>query len=408
MGVVSVRALSDEILRASVRILARILRRVPGIGVLVGHSLVEGAGSELSFAAITAAVCSITVLLTVIQSSVNSIDAWITATYTERIDIDAGVPSGGFGGEAINKAVVEVIRRTPGVDDLSEFYGTLVPFAHTSVVLQGVSASQRWHSKVTRAHETSRLEATAALLRGEALVSQGFSRYFRKTVGDYIELKTRNGLESFRIGGLTTDFGGPTGTILLDIATYDRWFAREGATNVFVWSHLPLETVERNIRLAVGDRQPLFFNHGKNGLHTATKVSRRFGALLYLVLSISASFCAGALLNLLSAGVTARRRDLAIMQVTGATPSNIALGVVVDAMILATLSTLSGIFIGSFAGRVLCDYFLEKFGWFIDYSVEANAIVLPFAVLFFACGAIGLIPAAQARRIDPVALVNAG
>src|SRR5262249_30944749 len=157
-----------------------------------------------------------------------------------------------------------------------------------------------------------------------------------------------------------------------------------------VWSQLAPDEVEQRIRSAVGDRQPLFFAHGQDGVLTATKVVGRFSALLYLVISVSAIFSAGALLNLLSGAVTARERELAIMQVAGARPSDIALGVIADSLILSTLSIISGLIVGALAGHVLCEYFLERFGWFVDYSVETNAVLLPFAAVLAASIAIGL------------------
>src|SRR5262249_4224498 len=237
--------------------------------------------------------------------------------------------------------------------DVLEYFATTIPFEREETVLMALSADQFKHSNVTRPHETSRTEMAAALLRGEVAMSYGFSRHFNKAIGDLVELRTREGTHTFRVGAVVTNYGGPTGSLTLDTGTFDRWFVRDGATTLSVWSQLAPDEVEQRIRSAVGDRQPLFFAHGQDGVLTATKVVGRFSALLYLVISVSAIFSAGALLNLLSGAVTARKRELAIMQVAGARPSDIALGVIADSLILSTLSIISGLIVGALAGHVL-------------------------------------------------------
>ncbi|MBM4337804.1 MAG: FtsX-like permease family protein, partial [Deltaproteobacteria bacterium] len=257
--------------------------------------------------------------------------------------------------------------------------------------------------------DTPPTELAAALRRGEVAVSYAYARHFSVEIGDSIALPTRAGTVEFRVGGLIRNYAGPTGTLLFDIATFDRFFARDGATTLRIWSGRPYAEVEAAILERVGSAQPLFFSYGEGDRGTAMRTLRRFRALLYLVVGVASLFVAAAMLNFLSGSVTSRRRDLALMQVAGARSSEIAATVACDAGILAAAGVASGTLLGMAAGKVVCEVLFDQLGWFIDYRVDGSILFVPAAVLMASCTLIGVAAARKLGREEPIqAIASSG
>src|SRR5262249_36300068 len=138
-GVVTLSISGWSILDSSLRLLRPAVLRIPRIGVLIGHSIAGVASSGLSFTAMSSVAAFLTLLLTVVQSTVRSIDAWVIATHSNAISVRAGAPNAGLGGEPITKEVVDIVRRTAGVDDVLEYFATTIPFEREETVLMALS-----------------------------------------------------------------------------------------------------------------------------------------------------------------------------------------------------------------------------------------------------------------------------
>lgn len=387
----------------------RAFDRIPRVGRFVGLSiLARPVGSGISMAAISSVFAFAVVLLTVVESTIASMDEWLSARAGHSATVFAGAPNSGLGGEGITPKVLEIIRSTDGVEDLSVLFTTNMAIDGRETPVLAISSEVALRRHGFYPNDTPPDELVAALRRGEVAMSYAFGHFFGKDIGDTVTLPTRGGARSFRIGGVIRNYAGPTGTLMFDLDTFDRWFARDGATQARIWSRRPFAEVQRAIEARVGDEQPLFFRYDDQQRDVAARNFQRFRALLYVIIAIAALFCSAALLNLLTASVTSRQRELAIMQTVGARPSDVALSVVVDALILSAVGAAVGVLVGALTGRVLCDFLFQRLGWIIDYRVQAFTVFAPVGVLLAACVLIGVIPALQARRSDPVRLMSSG
>jgi putative ABC transport system permease protein len=376
--------------------------RIPRIGHFVGLSiLARPFGAGISMVAIASVFAFAVVLVTVVESTIASMDEWLALRAGGSATIFAGGPNSGLGGEPISPSVLAAIESTPGVDGLSIFYTTSLVINGRETPVHAVSSEVALRHHGFYPNDTPPDVLVAALRRGEVAMSYAFGHFFSKQIGDTITLPTREGSRSFRIGGVIRNYAGPTGTLMLDIGTFDLWFARDGATQARIWSTRPYSEVQRSIEARVGDAQPLFFRYDEEQTGIALRNFQRFRALLYVIIGIAALFCGAALLNLLTSSVTTRQRDLAIMQTVGAKPFEIALSVVVDALVLSVVGAAAGIFIGALTGRVLCDFFFQRLGWFIDYRVDPFTILAPV-------GALHSVDAFDAHRAGAVAHAQEG
>ena len=409
LGLLTLIVSGTDCLRQLVLTGRPLLARVPRIGGLLGVSLLaRPVGSAMSMIAIANVVGLLIALLTVVQSHVASMDEWVARRFDGSAAIFAGAPNSGLGGESVALSVIDEIRRTPGVDDLAVVFVTMVPIGSDAIPTQAVSSDVLLRRGGFYPDDTPPAELAAALQRGEVAVSYAFAKHFKKAIGDSIALPTREGETRFRVGGLIRNYTGPTGTIQFDVATFDRFFARDGATVVRIWSDRPYAEVEASILARAGATQPLFFSYGEQDRKTNARILQRFRALLYLVVGVAALFSAAALLNLLAGSVTSRRRDLALMQIAGARPAEIAAAVVADAALLALVGIACGTLLGLAAGKVLCEVLFEQLGWFIDYRVDASVLLIPAAILVASCTLIGVAAARKLARDDLLHAIASG
>jgi putative ABC transport system permease protein len=384
------------------------LGRVPRLGPLLGRSiLARPEVSGISLTAIAVVVGFLVALLTTVQSVISSMDEWVAVRFADSIAVFAGAPNTGFGGEPIMPETLEQMRRVPGVEDLAPMASAFVRFGGHEVIAQAVPARVFLRRRAFFPRDTPPEELAAALERGEVAVSYAFSRFFGKPVGSTVELRTRHGMRAFRVGGLIRSYVGPEGSMLFDLATFDAHFGQEGASMARIWSRSPFDELERALQARAGQLQPLFFSHGEAARRMATETLTWFHSLVDVVVALSAFFCAVALLNLLTGGVASRRRDLAIMQLAGARPFEVALAVFADAALLAAAGVCAGVLLGLAGGRVVADVFFEQLGWFIDHSPHPGTIAAPAAALFAACALMGFVAALRARRSTPADVLRA-
>ena len=101
-------------------------------------------------------------------------------------------------------------------------------------------------------------------------------------------------------------------------------------------------------------------------------------------------------MNIMLVSVTERTREIGVRKALGATPQNILLQFLIEAVVLCLLGGVGGIVVG-WAGAVA----LAKFGNF-------NTSVAPFSILiaFVFSGVVGVLfgvwPAQRAANLDPI------
>jgi putative ABC transport system permease protein len=386
-----------------------LLVRIPRIGRLLGFSILgRPLGASTSMAAIAILVGLLVALLSVVQSTVISMHEWTARRFDGSAAIFAGAPNAGLGGESVAHTVVEAIREIPGVDDLAVTFTTTVPLGGMEVPIQAASIDVLLRRGAIYPEDAPPASLAAALKQGGAAVSYAFANHFGVAIGDWIDLPTRDGERSFRVGGIIRNFTGPTGTVLFDVATFDRHYARDGATSVRIWSNRPYEEVEKAILERVAGAQPLFFSYGEDDRNAASRTLQRFRGLLYLVVAVASLFTVAALLNLLASNVTSRRRDLALMQTVGARTLEVVAAIVVDTAIVAATGITCGVLLGLFGGKLVCEVLFQKLGWIIDYQIDASVLLVPATILVGACAVIGVAIAVRLSRDEPLRAIATG
>ncbi len=382
-GLAAVLAFAGSFPNVAGLILTPLRYLAPGAGAMAGRSF---AAAPWTFAVIVTAVAGSTGamngLFLLTESASDSFVRWTTSLSSGAISIRAGAAFGLVGRELVSPQTVELIRATPGVLAACENYDLLpsVYFRGQEVSLQ--AATMDVLGKYGRLGAADRLDEELArdLAAGAIAISTGFARHFEVKTGDRISVDTPRGPKEFLIAGQVVEYGLPTGTILMDLTTYDSYWHRAGAWSVKVWTAEPSSEVVAAIaeRAALG-KQELFFVDEAAIISMQASFARQFVGPLNVAGALVAALAAVGVAFTLIGVTTQRRRELAVLRASGAEPRHVIALVLFDSLAIAVLGVLFGLVLGYACAPLMTDVLREASGWDIDqrwFSVAVPAIVL--------------------------------
>lgn len=385
---------------------ARMLRAVtPALGTVAAGNL----GTAPRLAAATAAMimlatASLVALRIVLGGLATSAVQWGERFYPLDLMVTSGSPMLDFRSNPMPPEVAEGLRAIPGVADLNGV--RVVEFVPSSagtvrLIAQDVALWTRHGGSQTLYQGTPETTA-AALGRGEVLVSDLITRRHGLGVGDTITLQTPAGGRPFRIGGVygAGFVNGPDGAVQMDVATFRRAWMDERITSfaVFLAPGADPEAVRAAIRTRFGARWALFIitfdeftRIGLDRLERPFQVAQVANGLVALLAAFG-------ILNTLLAAVLDRRRDIALLRSSGATRSQVAHSVLLEAAVLGTVGIASGLALGLVTSRSLLGLF-SQFGWFVPFHLPAGPLLGAVGGLLAVVLLAGFYPARRAAGL---------
>lgn len=383
-------------------------RLLPRIGCLVGAALADRPIETGAIVALWAAgVGGLLSLLNLTHSFAVSIDDYyVGVNGPDTVMVFAQDPLASRDRELIRRDVIEQIRGTPGVLDLAEHYAVTVTWRGEELMLESFATRAALkHAANARAFADNPAETVAALLRGELVISETFGRHLGVDVGDVVALATERGHHAFRIGGLARSFTGPTGSLLLDIDTFETWFRPPGSPNVFIWTTEPREEVLGEIHRRVRD-QALFFRHGEAFRRHTAHVVAKFNDLAMVPVSVIGTIGVIALTSLLLGGVVARSRDLAVIRASGGSAGNVAALVLAHGFAVGLIGTACGFALGMVWTMVVADVTAQSLRYEVQVHLDATAAVAIASGALALSLAAGVGPALRGRTEVPAGVTR--
>ncbi len=125
-------------------------------------------------------------------------------------------------------------------------------------------------------------------------------------------------------------------------------------------------------------------------------VSRTMTLLLGGIAAVSLLVGGIGIMNIMLVSVTERTREIGLRKAVGATPADILLQFLVEAVLLSVSGGVLGIAVGAVGARLLTEFV----GWATQMSVQAVLLAFSFSVavgVFF-----GYYPAGRAAALDPI------
>jgi putative ABC transport system permease protein len=209
------------------------------------------------------------------------------------------------------------------------------------------------------------------------------------------------------IKGTGGGFGDPDDMVLIPITTAQfRVFGTDRLRQIGILASSEAEiptamaqiqrTLRREHRLRVGIPDDFQIRNQADFLNTLGETTQIFTFLLSGIAAVSLLVGGIGIMNIMLVSVTERTREIGVRKALGATPKNILLQFLIEAVVLCLLGGVGGIFFG-WAGAEA----LSKFGNF-NTSVAPSSILLAFFFSGFVGILFGVWPARRAAGLDPI------
>jgi len=207
--------------------------------------------------------------------------------------------------------------------------------------------------------------------------------------------------------GSTGGFGNPDDQVLIPLATAQfRVFGTDRIRQIGVIASseatIPNTMAEiqkilrREHRLPPGRDDDFQIRSQADFLNTLGETTQIFTFLLSGIAAVSLLVGGIGIMNIMLVSVTERTREIGVRKALGATPRNILLQFLIEAVVLCLLGGIGGIVFG-WAGAIA----LAKFGNF-NTAVAPSSILLAFFFSGFVGVLFGVWPARRAAALDPI------
>jgi putative ABC transport system permease protein len=253
---------------------------------------------------------------------------------------------------------------------------------------------------------------------GEVAVDEDMADREDLTVGQKVQLATKVGLRPVTISGvfhIEAAIGGAT-IVVVTLADAQRWFDREGEVSVInaaAYEGISAATLARRVQAVVPDGVRV-----QTGLENAREQSDQVGDaigtfLTPLLLGLAAvAVLVGAFIifNVFSITVAQRTRELAMLRTIGASRRQLLQGVLGEALVIAIVAALLGLFCGFLFAALVVGLF-DAFGFGLPTAaaeLQGRTIVTAMLVGIIVPLFAALIPALRATRVAPVAALREG
>jgi len=390
-------------------VLMRLVR--PPMGALfgvLGRMSANGVVTSLSRTAVAIAALVIAVSVTVgvgvmIDSFRRTVVRWLEASL--RSDVYATVPSrgGGFAGADLDPEVAQRAAALPGVNGVHTIRRVEIPREEGPIRMVVLGTDRRGMSGYDLQQGDPDKVWPAFLQGGAVIVSEPFSRRFGVNLGDSLRLPTEQGMRTFQIAGVYSDFASDQGLVLMSRETYRRFWKDQrisGFSLDLAPGVDPDQTIERLRTVSGGEALIAQPNQAlkRISMEIFDRTFRITGVLRLLAGLVAFIGVLSALMAL----QLERARELGVLRANGVTPGQVWQLVTSQTGLMGLAAGLLSIPVGlALAAIMIFVINRRSFGWTIRLEVSPEilfqAVVLALAAALLA----GLYPAWKMARTSP-------
>jgi len=387
--------------------LARVLGRFAGV---LGRMAARGIDAALSRTALAVIALAIALSATVgvgvmIDSFRSTVADWLERTLAADVYLSGPDRVAARHFAALPGGLAERIEDLDGVTAVSTGWQVEVAGAAGPTPLLALDPAPEGLAGL-RFKKGERERALARFRTGEAvLVSEPWAVRHDAGPGDHAVLQTDRGRQRFRIAGVYYDYNTDRGIVMMHRDLYDRWWDESAYSSigVFIADGADRERVTRAVRrTAAASAEPVRVRDAASIRELSLEVFDQTFAITGVLRTLALGVAFVGVVTALLALQTERRRELAILRATGATPGQVAVQITLQTLAMGLLAGVFALPLGLALAEMLIHVINQRaFGWSIATQVplsvlaEAMALALGAAVL----AAVG--PAWRAARLQP-------
>jgi putative ABC transport system permease protein len=329
----------------------------PVEGALAADSLLQA--PRRPSATVTALMLSLALVITlggIAKASFDSIMEWTTAALNPDLFVTASqsLTERNFRFPA---ALGDELKTIEGVDEVQRVRSHRTVYKGSPVMLVAVDAKSLGDRARRPPVEGPReMYELAAEGRG-VILSDNFARLRDLHYGDSIELATPTGLHVVPIIGVVVDWSDQTGTILMDRASYVRWWGDDTVNvfRVYVKKGVPPMAVRARIIERFAGMRRLFVLTNREVRSWIAGLTEQWMGLAYAQIAIAVLVAILGIVNTLTVSIIDRRRELGVLQAVGGLRNQIRHTIWMEAITIG----LVGLALGFAVGSVMLHYVLE-------------------------------------------------
>jgi putative ABC transport system permease protein len=383
--------------------------RVGAAGRLAGLNLEKNIGRNAAAAA--AIFFGISVFVSsagIIYSTKMSVLDWIDSYVCGDIIVTSGHPIATTGARNIPMPVDmwKDIEKVPGVLSADPFRKIYVDYHGRRILLMVLDIPRRMKYspfivvKGTRNDMLQMLPDKNYIAMNEALSTQEHIK-----PGDSILLPTPEGPVEFKVAVINVDYSSDSGSILMDIHTYQRYWKEflADSFSIRVQSKDNVETVRDEIVKSFGIDRKLFVLPSRDFKNEIRKVIDQGFAVDHAINIITILIaCLGIIVTLL-ASVLERTREIGVLRAVGMLRRQVSRVVIIESMLLGIIGGALGAGAGIIVGWMSLEGFLKSdYGASMQYHVNYPSIAWALALSILLAALAGVYPARRAAKTNVV------
>ncbi len=282
---------------------------------------------------------------------------WLDSSLSAELSIKPVMQTSAVSEDRLSPRAVEVIAQDPDVAETVWYSARQVPYRDRTIRLAVTEARKALERQRILFKSPPRDWTTATPREHDrVLVSESFSLLFAAQTGDLIELPTPIGPATLEVAGVYYDYASNQGTVMMDVNTYRRYYARIDPNltaqhlSVYLQPGADAEIVRDRILTTLGDDEQVYCvtNHEvrDEALNIFESTFTVTYALEFIAILVAGLGVATTLITL----IYQRQRDIGLLNLIGGTARQIRRVIVFEAVMLGIASQVMGTHRGNPAG----------------------------------------------------------
>jgi putative ABC transport system permease protein len=329
----------------------------PVEGALAADSLIQA--PRRTSATVTALMLSLALVVTLgglAKASYDSIMNWTTMALNPDLFVTASqsLTERNF---RFPPAVGDELAKIEGVDEIQRVRSHRIVYNGTPVMMVAVEAKSMGN-RARRPPVEGPPEMYEMAAQGKGVIlSDNFARLQNLHYGGVMDLATPTGVQKVPILGLVVDWSDQQGVILMDRASYIRWWGDDTVNifRIYVKKGVPPMDVRQRIIERFAGTQRLFVLTNKEVRSWISGLTEQWLGLAYAQIAIAVLVAILGIVNTLTVSIIDRRRELGVLQAVGGLRNQIRHTIWMEALTIGVVGLVMGFAVGS----VTLHYVLE-------------------------------------------------
>ncbi len=376
---------------------------------LFGRQAARGVVANLSRTSVAIAALAIALSSTVgmgvmVASFRATLVRWLDITLQADAFVSAPSLVSSRNTSTLDPALIELVRREPGIDAISTYRGVLLDSAAGPLNLAAIELPERglraFHFMEGRPEEIWR----AFEADGAAIVSESFAWRHGVEVGGTIELPTDRGPHAFPVAGIFYDYTSDRGFAMLARATYEQFWRDRAVSSIglFTTATTDVDELVVRVRALVPEDQEVLVRSNKALREGSMFVFERTFAITNVLRLLATAVAFVGVLSALLALELERERELGVLRALGALPRQVGLLVVTETGLMGVIAGLLALPLGLVLALILILVVNRRsFGWTLEIELAPSVFASAFFLALFAALVAGLYPAWRMSRTRP-------